>query len=302
MEQQDSSFLLGPKDAKRACLLIHGFSGSPAEMLGLGEALAAQGIRVYGMTLAGHNSNPEALLQNGRKQWLTSVEMGMARLANHPQVFMAGLSMGGVLALLLAIRHPKRVSGIIALSTPTRFTGGWQIKAVPLARYFMTWFYPLQNLNFNDPKVQAEILQQARLRDPNATIDFSDAQAVVSIKQMVRIPIPAIAELFSLTNQCRRQLGKLHSPLLIIQSKRDQTVNPDCAFELYRLTEAATPKSLFWLTQSDHVITTGPEREEVYQYSINFINSFPLVTLDAAKNARSGHALKSSSGEIYPDH
>jgi carboxylesterase len=273
LEQQKSSFLLGPKNAQKACLLIHGFSGTPTEMLGLGEALAAQGVRVYGMTLAGHDGNPEALLKNGRKQWLASVEAGLAQLARYPQVFVAGLSMGGVLALLLAIRYPEHISGIIALSTPTRFTGGWQIRAVPLARYFITWFYPLQNLNFNDPKVQAGVLQQARLRDSNAIIDFSDAQAVAEIKQMVRIPVPAIAELFSLTNQCRKQLGKLHSPLLILQSKHDQTVNPDCALELYRLTEAASPKSLFWLTQSDHVVTTGPESDEVFQYSINFINS-----------------------------
>ncbi len=302
MEQRDSSFLLGPEDAKQACLLIHGFSGTPTEMLGLGKALASVGIRVYGMTLAGHNGNPDALLQNGRKQWLESVETGLAQLTRYPQVFVAGLSMGGVLSLLLTIRHPILISGVIALSTPTRFTGGWQIKIVPLARYFITWFYPLQGLNFNDPKVQAEVLQQARLRDPDTTIDFSNTQSVAAIKQMVRIPIPALAELFHMTDQCRRQLGKLRSPLLIIQSEHDQTVNPDCAFELYRLTEAASPKLLFWLKQSDHVITTGPEREEVYKYVIDFIHSLSPLTLDAAETAQSGHVLGDSSAENHPDH
>lgn len=302
MEQQNSSFWLGPEDAQKACLLIHGFSGTPTEMLSLGEALAAQGIRIYGMTLAGHNSSPEALLQNGGKQWLASVETSLAQLTRYHQVFVAGLSMGGVLSLLLAIRYPKRISGVIALSTPTRFTGGWQIRAVPLARYFITWFYPLQSLNFNDLKVQAEVLQQAQLRDPNVTIDFSDAQTVATIKRTVRIPIPAIAELFRMTNLCRRQLGKLLSPLLIIQSKRDQTVNPDCAFELYRLTEAASPKSLFWLTQSDHVITTGPEREEVYQYVIDFINSLSPLTPDAAETAQPDRVQRDSLDEIHLDH
>ena len=302
MEQPDSSFLLGPEDAQKACLLIHGFSGTPIEMLGLGQALAAQGVRVYGMTLAGHNGNPEALLQNGYKQWLASAETALAQLAHHPQVFVSGLSMGGVISLLLAIRHPNNISGVITLSTPTRFTGGWQIKVVPLARYFITWFYPLQNLNFNDPKVQAEVLQQAQLRDPDVTIDFSNTEAITAIKQMIRIPIPAIAELFRMTDLCRKQLGKLRSPLLIIQSKRDQTVNPDCAFELYRLTEAASPKSLFWLTQSDHVITTGPEREEVYHYTINFINSLSPPTLDAVETAQPDRVLKDSLDETRLDH
>ncbi|GAC1363757.1 MAG: alpha/beta fold hydrolase [Ktedonobacteraceae bacterium] len=276
MEQQDASFLIGPEHAQTACLLIHGFSGSSAEMLEMGEALAAQGIRAYGMTVAGHSGSPEELLRSGHKQWIASAETALAQLSHYPRVFVVGLSMGGVLSLLLAIRHPTRIAGVIALSTPTRFSGGWQTRLVPLARYFIPWFYPLEQLDFHDPKVQAEVLQQAQLRDPHVTIDFSDAQTVASLKQMVRIPIPAIAELFHMTELCRRQLGKLRLPLLIIHSKRDQTVNPDCALELYRLTEAASPKSLLWLEQSDHVITIGPERAEVFSTVLNFINSRAL--------------------------
>jgi carboxylesterase len=269
----NSPFFIGPEDAERACLLIHGFSGRPSEMRGLGEALAAQGIRVYGVLLAGHSGDPEHLLHSNRKQWIASAEEGLAQLARYPQVFVAGLSMGGVLSLLLASRHPERIAGVAALSTPTRNIGGWQGRAVPVARYFMRWFYPLAQLNFNDPKVQAQVLKQARLRDPAVDIDFSDAQTVAMIKQMIRIPVPAIAELFALTNQTRKQLGRVRSPLLIIQSKNDQTVNPACAEELYRLTTAAVPRSLHWLERSDHVITMGVEREEVYRLVIEFLSA-----------------------------
>jgi carboxylesterase len=90
---------------------------------------------------------------------------------------------------------------------------------------------------------------------------------------MVRIPIPAIAELFSLTNQMRRKLGHVRSPLLIIQSTNDQTVGPANAEELYRLATAADPRSLHWLERSDHVITMGVEREEVYRLIIEFLDS-----------------------------
>jgi len=74
--------------------------------------------------------------------------------------------MGGVLALRLGIHHPRQITGVVALSTPTRFRGGWQVRLVPLARYFVDWFYPLTKLDFNNPKVQAEVLKQARQRDP----------------------------------------------------------------------------------------------------------------------------------------
>ncbi len=85
--------------------------------------------------------------------------------------------------------------------------------------------------------------------------------------------ISALNELFSLLDEVRTLLGTVRSPLLIIQSKRDQTVMPACAEELFRLTTAATPKSLYWLELSDHVITTGSEREAVFQLVASFIRS-----------------------------
>ena len=286
-------FWLGPENAERACLLIHGFSGSPPEMHELGEALAEQGIRVYGMLVAGHEGDEEQLVSSGRKQWIASTEEALAQLAQYRHVFVAGLSMGGTLALLLAIRHPERIAGVIALSTPTRI-GGFPSKLLPVLRYFVKWYYPLRILNFNNPKVQEEVLKQARQRDPNVTIDFSDTETVNHIKKIVRLPVPALAELFALVNQERLSLRRLRSPLLIIQSKRDQTVSPMCAEEIYRLAVVAHPKSLHWLETSDHVITTGPERKEVSQLTISFIDTIvpgvatPAQLADAQPEAEDG--------------
>ncbi len=275
--------MLGPEDANSACLLIYGFMGTPIEMRELAEALAEQGLRTHGIVLAGHETgNGDMLATTRRSQWIDSAEEGLRQLARHRYIFVAGLSMGGVLSLLLASRHPERITGVIAMSTPTRFAWGWQSKALPVARYFVKWFYPLSMMNFNDPKVQAEVLKQARLRDPNVTIDFSNAQVVASIKRMVRLPVPALDELSRLTNAERKALPLVRSPLLIIQSKKDQTVNPACAEELYRLATKAHPKLLHWLEQSDHVITTGPEKAEVIRLARDFINT---TYLDAVKTA-----------------
>ena len=285
MQHSDSrSFLLGPEDAECACLLIHGFSGSPTEMRPLGEALAAHGLRVYGVAIAGHSGPPDDLLHSTQRQWQASAEAGLAELTRYPIVYVIGLSMGGVLALLLAINHPKRVQAVVALSTPTRFSDGWQTRLVPFARYFVKWFYPLRYLNFKNAKVQAMVLKEARARDPNVTIDFSDAQTVAMIKQMVRLPIPAIAELFALTNSCRHKLHLLRRPLLIIQSRSDRTVNPACANELYTLAQAASPKQLHWLERSDHVITTGSEKDEVFRTVLAFIDS--VVTFHASTHEK----------------
>jgi carboxylesterase len=61
-------------------LLIHGFSGSPAEMRGLGERLAQDGHAVAGMRLPGHTSNPADLAGTNWRAWLAAVEGEYERL------------------------------------------------------------------------------------------------------------------------------------------------------------------------------------------------------------------------------
>lgn len=64
-QQENTSLWFGPEQTSRACLLIHGFSGSPQELLGLAQTLAAQEMRVYCLSLPGHTGNPEDLLKKG---------------------------------------------------------------------------------------------------------------------------------------------------------------------------------------------------------------------------------------------
>lgn len=272
-----SSFWLGPADADTACLLIHGFMGNPQEMLGLGELLAARGMRVYGMVVAGHEGDMERFVRVGRKEWLASVEQAFGELAAYKRIFVIGFSMGGALALLLASRHTRHIAGVVTLAVLTRVQAeGWQAAALPflpLARHFVGWFYPLQNLNFKDARVQNNILEQARLRDPQVKIDFNDPQTVEYIKKLIKIPIPSIDELVHLTREERRKFARVQTPLLIIHSRHDQTAAPSGAEELYQKATAALPRSLHWLEKSDHMLVTGPELGEVDRLIAGFIKS-----------------------------
>src|SRR5215210_2772252 len=93
-----SPFTLGPVDAPVACLLIHGFSGSPPEMRWLGGYLAGRGVRVEGVRLAGHGTEPEDLTYLTWRDWLQSAAEGLARLAQEGRkIVVIGFSMGGLL-------------------------------------------------------------------------------------------------------------------------------------------------------------------------------------------------------------
>ncbi len=104
-------------NAKIGCLVTHGFTGAPKEMRWLGEYLNRQGYTVCGIRLNGHATKPEDMIRSHWQDWLLSVEDGYNLLRScTDQVFLLGLSMGGVLSLTAASRLPVR--GVVAMSTP----------------------------------------------------------------------------------------------------------------------------------------------------------------------------------------
>ena len=99
------------------CLLIHGFTGAPKEMLGLGEHLAAQGYTVLGPRLFGHSTVLKDMIRARYIDWVASTLDGYYMIRGAcTKVVIMGLSLGGALALYLGSHHP--VDGLVAMSTP----------------------------------------------------------------------------------------------------------------------------------------------------------------------------------------
>lgn len=112
-------------------LLIHGFTGSPAAMRGLGKYLnETQGYTALGIRLPGHGTHVDDLRRPAWRDWITAVEDGLNLLKDmSDHIYVAGLSMGGILTLITANRY--QVSGVAALSAPYGLTNDWR---VPLMR------------------------------------------------------------------------------------------------------------------------------------------------------------------------
>ena len=111
-------------------LLIHGLTGTPTEMRFVGNGLNRAGFTVLGMQLAGHCGDEADLLATGWRDWYASVVAAAARLREEvDHLFVAGLSMGAVLALKLAIDRPRDVDGIGLYGT-TFFHDGWATPAI----------------------------------------------------------------------------------------------------------------------------------------------------------------------------
>ncbi len=273
-ERHAPFFFAGDSYAHHGCLLLHGFSGTPAEMRGLGEYLAAQGYRVWGVRLAGHGDTPEALRRVGWRDWLRSAETGFAELRRQcAHVTVIGFSLGGALSLMLAQR--RHIEQLVLLATPLGLQGDWRLRLLPVAHLVIPWFYPLEKADFNDPLIQQ------RVREYAPDVDLHDPQVVAHIRRTVRIPVRAINELQTALQVARSIPPQITTPTLIMHGRNDQIAAPAYATELY--TRLASPqRELVWWDDTEHqLLEVGPHRQAIYAR----IGEFIQVTLNDFQHA-----------------
>ena len=98
-------------------LVSHGFTGTPQSVRPLGEALADAGFTVSGPRLAGHGTSVEDMARSAATDWLASLYTELAWLRERTtDIFVAGLSMGGMFSLYLAGMHPDLIRGIVPVN------------------------------------------------------------------------------------------------------------------------------------------------------------------------------------------
>lgn len=226
------------------CLLVHGFSGSPPEMRPMGEFLAGKGLTVLGVRLAGHGTSPEDMATTTWRDWVASAEAGLRELeARCERVFVAGLSMGGLITLHLAANHP--VDGIVPMSAPA-YIADWRFRFLPLAQHFVHWF------------------------TPDIEPDLTDHEAEQRLSSYPVLPIRCIVSLGQLIRLVRQELPQVKAPALIMQGEKDRHVPADSAPIIFEGL-GATEKELVWWPNSGHCITVDSEREAVWARAYEFI-------------------------------
>jgi carboxylesterase len=226
------------------CLLIHGFTGTPKEMRWMGEYLAEQDYSVLGVRLAGHATKLDDLNHAYWQDWIASVEDGYHLLKGMcKDIFVMGLSMGGVLALYLAAHFP--VTGVVAMSTP------YAVPPDPRSRFIRPLGMFIRNI-------------------PKGPPDWHNQEAAVDHIDYPAYPTKGIIQLDTLLSELRPVLSKIKVPVLLIHSHTDQGVAPENMNKIYDAL-GSEEKSMIWLDDSGHVITREPEREIVFRAVAEFI-------------------------------
>jgi carboxylesterase len=237
-------------------LLIHGYTGSPDELRGMGMCLAEAGYTVHSPLLAGHGATPADMFGVRWEDWLASANAGLRLLREHcHKVFICGFSLGGLLGLHMAAREP--LAGLIALAPALRLRGGSLLPATRLLRHIIPWYYPLARANFASPAVRAAVLERA----PEANLD--DSAVVEQIRREAKVPVGSLYELARLQRQVRSDLALVRLPTLLMQGRNDETVDPRSAIEV--AARIGSPdQRLVWFERSGHQLPREAEREAVW--------------------------------------
>lgn len=255
MSRPADPFALG--DGPDACLLLHGLTGSPAEVRPVGEALAAAGMRALGPLLPGHGTSPSDLYTVTRFDLLEAARAALLSLAPVRRLYLCGLSMGALLAIELASRSWSReglppFSGLSFLAPALAFRGPTWIFAEVLGR--------LPALPFIVEKGRRDLQERA------------DGRAQVEDGSYGAIPLRWGPELHALSAEALRLAPRIRAPSLVVQGALDRTVSASSARMLARA--LASPRvELRILPRSGHVLPLDVEGAEVCGAVVEFFRS-----------------------------
>ncbi len=233
------------------CLLIHGFTSSPAEMIFLADYLAERDITVSGIQLAGHGTTADDMALTGWRDWAESTERGLTELREIcDEVFVAGLSMGGALTLYLASRHDLPAAICMAAAAEI---WDWKLFLLPLFKRFIRFF-------------------------PKIGDDFVDKEQAKHIVDYDYIPLSCLESLIEFSAVVRECLPKVTCPLLAVQGRKDKLVRPETAQHIYD-SVSSVDKQILWLDNSGHCAPVDVQRDIVFEKTHEWIRSHSRLIL-----------------------
>lgn len=224
-------------------LLSHGFTGSPASMTPWARQLAGLGHTVRVPRLPGHGTTWQEMNRTRWTDWYAELDTALTELRSRcDHVIVAGLSMGGCLALRLAQQRPDDVDALV-LVNPAVSLDRFDLRLVPA----LQWIVPSMPGIGNDIKKTGQ-----------DEIGYD------------RTPLKALASQLTMWKDVRANLPKVTQPILLFRSNDDHVVDATSA-PLILDGVSSTVKELVPLADSFHVATLDHDAPLIFERTESFI-------------------------------
>lgn len=234
---------------KPGILIIHGFTGSPADARELTAYLERTlGAQVAVPQLPGHGTQPEDLFRVTADDWYATVKNAYDQLAAHHQrVAIIGISFGANLMLKLA--SERRPAALVGLGTPARLRHHWLIRTGVKFMKLFTKTY-VKKGDFRNEHIP-DYRQSAYDRIPLVALEEF-------LRFLERHMTPAI-------------LARVTAPVLLIQSSIDPIVAPGSA-QFFGRYLGSTVQEFRMRDHQRHLLIQGPGKQELFTEIVEFLN------------------------------
>lgn len=266
--------LLGPngffeKRGEVAVLLVHGLTGTPSEMKHFGRQLSRKGLTVVCPQLAGHCASVQDLRKSKWRDWYGTIERTFEIMrADYKEVYVAGLSMGALMCLILAKEKGDRLAGAILLS-PTFFYDGWNVPKLRRAillpmvlysplRHFLSWREP-PPYGIKDERVRAMV---------SAVLENRDSRTADKIGHF-KTPAVVIRESIRLIDATKAILAGVEVPTLIVHSTEDDMASVKNAHYVMDRISSKRVETYF-IDDSYHVVTLDKRKDDIAARVVKF--------------------------------
>lgn len=215
-------------------LLIHGFGGNTGEVAPLADYLITKGYTCSCPALKGHTGRRKDIKMTTYHDWLASAEEALIALTKDTgPVIVIGFSMGGLIALNLALKYP--IDALVTINTPIYY---WELKQVAL----------------------------------NLVNDFrtGEYRHLKHYLRSSRLPLTSMRHFWTLLTQTKPLVDRITQPILVLQGTDDDTVRPKSANYIYDHVQSAV-KQIAFLDHSGHAMLHSPAAVPAMERIMQFI-------------------------------
>lgn len=216
-----------------AVLFLHGITGSPAAWFPIARAIHGEGISVSVPLLPGHGTRWQDLNATTWADWLDAATAELAALSRtHSRVVVAGLSMGGALAL--ALGAGEEPPDELVLINPALYIDSPLTPVLPVLKHVVA----------SVPAIAGDIAHPDRCE-----------------YAYDRTPVAAIASFASAQKTLRDDLWRIECPVSLFVSGRDSVVGPRTLRTLR--SRLSQPPQIVSLRRSRHVATLDNDADTI---------------------------------------
>lgn len=235
------NFYFKEGSGENAVLLLHGFTGNTSDVRQLGRYFQRKGMTSYSINYEGHAEHPMKITDSSPYIWFKQVidAYDFLRDEGYTNIFTAGVSIGGVMALQLATQ--REVIGVGTICSPM-----FMKDSTTLYEQFI--IYAKKYLSMFEQKSTEEIEREIEGFEKTSTFD----------------------DISTFINMVRGNLNDVNVPLFVAQAENDKVINPESANIIFE-TSGTDEKIIKWYDNGGHVLTIDESKEELFEDIYSFM-------------------------------